>query len=68
MQCRQNIYSSYRSFDLAFPFKGAVLFACYTLVVEESAAADAEPQKHKIVIHKFGQQKKNNKLHEKLNN
>ena len=45
----RNIYSSYRSCDFAFPFKGAALFAC-TLVVEASAAADAEPQKHKIVI------------------
>ena len=45
----QNIYCSYRSCDFAFPFKWAALFAC-TLVVEASAAADAEPQKHKIVI------------------
>ena len=34
---------------LLFHFKGAALSAC-TLVVEASAAADAEPQKHKIVI------------------
>jgi hypothetical protein len=45
----QNIYSSYRSCDFAFPFKGAALFA-YTPVVEASAAADAKPQKHKMVI------------------
>ena len=46
----QNICSSCRSCDFAFPFKGAALFAYYTLVAEASAAADAEPQKHKIVI------------------
>ena len=45
----KNIYSSYRSCDFAFHFKGAALFA-YTLVVEASAAADAESQKHKIVM------------------
>jgi hypothetical protein len=48
----KNIYSSYRSCDFAFPFKGAALFACM-LVVEASAAADAEPQKHKIVVSFF---------------
>ena len=47
----QNISRSYRSCDLAFPFKGPALFAYYTLVVEASAAADAEPQDSP----KFGQ-------------
>ena len=48
----QNICSSCRSCDFAFPFKGAALFAS-TLVVEASGAADAEPQKQDS--HTFGQ-------------